>query len=308
MQRRRVLLAATALAGLRGIAGTVFCPSDAIAQPAPAGPAGLVKLQRGPWAGSTSYIGPGDIVSGATAWYGLRAYNAAALSGTQKAINIRRASDQATADILVLPNGKLDVATATTFLAATTGYVTTWYDQSGNGNHAVQATPANQPQLMLTGGSNNLPHIAFDGGGTRQLTVTVGSAPAQPYSTSAIGIRTGYFTGQNIYLLGSYTSIGWEALAGTALDYAGSSLDVPVTDQAWHSLISVNNGASSAVVVDGAATSGNAGSHQFSATAVSIGSNGFAFRLAELAIWPVGFSAPQYAALHANQSAYWGTA
>jgi hypothetical protein len=31
------------------------------------------------------------------------------------------------------------------------GFVTTWYDQSGNGNNATQSTPANQAQIVLNG-------------------------------------------------------------------------------------------------------------------------------------------------------------
>ena len=58
------------------------------------------------------YVGPGDIVSGATAWYGLRAYNLAYTTGTNKAINIRRASDNTTMDIVILTSGDLDTATA----------------------------------------------------------------------------------------------------------------------------------------------------------------------------------------------------
>jgi hypothetical protein len=28
------------------------------------------------------------------------------------------------------------------------GHVSTWYDQSGNGNNATQATPASQPKIV----------------------------------------------------------------------------------------------------------------------------------------------------------------
>jgi hypothetical protein len=79
-----------------------------------------------------SYVGPGDIVSGATAWYGLRAYNAAYAAGANNAINIRRASDNTTTNIVILANGKLDIATANTFAGkdatcqgSTTGLSTT---------------------------------------------------------------------------------------------------------------------------------------------------------------------------------------
>ena len=46
-------------------------------------------------------------------------------------------------------------------------YVTTWYDQSGNGNHATQTTLANQPRIVdegvLNTNENNKPCIYFNG-------------------------------------------------------------------------------------------------------------------------------------------------
>ena len=61
-----------------------------------------------PWASAApTYTGPGDIVS-FTAWYGLRAYSAAvAATGTQKAINITRASDSEVCDVLIATSGSL---------------------------------------------------------------------------------------------------------------------------------------------------------------------------------------------------------
>lgn len=64
---------------------------------------------------AASYTGPGDIVTSATAWYGLRAYNAAYATGSNKSINVRRASDNATSDIVILSSGALDIASANTF-------------------------------------------------------------------------------------------------------------------------------------------------------------------------------------------------
>jgi hypothetical protein len=47
------------------------------------------------------------------------------------------------------------------------GFVTTWYDQSGNGFNAIRATASEQPTIFLNGstllGSNGLPAISFDG-------------------------------------------------------------------------------------------------------------------------------------------------
>lgn len=58
--------------------------------------------------GGGGYTGPGDVVAGATAWYGLRAYSAAvAATGTQKAVKIRRASDDHLCDVLIATSGLL---------------------------------------------------------------------------------------------------------------------------------------------------------------------------------------------------------
>jgi hypothetical protein len=62
------------------------------------------------------YQGPGDVLSGAAFWYGLRGYSCAyAGPGTNKAVNIRRASDSNTTDVVILANGSLDIASAITF-------------------------------------------------------------------------------------------------------------------------------------------------------------------------------------------------
>jgi len=53
----------------------------------------------------------------------------------------------------------------TTVGAGGNGFVTTWYDQSGLGNNAVQTTAINQPQIIASGNvllQNNKPCIIFD--------------------------------------------------------------------------------------------------------------------------------------------------
>ena len=120
-----------------------------------------------------SYTGPLDIVSGATAFYSLRAGSGAiAAAGTQPIIAMRRGSDNATCTAIVATSGSVDFtvgapcsgATVTAFCASTTCYVTTWYDQSGNGNNLAQPTAANQPSLIF-GCLGTRPCISFNGAG-----------------------------------------------------------------------------------------------------------------------------------------------
>lgn len=67
-------------------------------------------------AATSSYTGPGDIVSGAAFWGALRGYNSTvAATGTQKAVRVRRASDNTETDVVILTSGDLDTASALTF-------------------------------------------------------------------------------------------------------------------------------------------------------------------------------------------------
>lgn len=69
---------------------------------------------------------------------------------TGNAIRVRRSSDNAETNIGFV-NGKLDTATLLTFCGAGSGFVTTWYDQSGNGRNATQTTANNQPRIVNIG-------------------------------------------------------------------------------------------------------------------------------------------------------------
>lgn len=89
------------------------------------------------------FIGLLDEYSGAAAAYSLRKLRTAY---TGSAIEVRRASDNTTQDIGFV-NNELDTSTLATFCSGTDGFVTTWYDQSGNGNDATQTTAANQPKI-----------------------------------------------------------------------------------------------------------------------------------------------------------------
>lgn len=63
-------------------------------------------------------------------------------------------------------NNVLDVSTLQTFIGANTGIVTIWYDQSGNGNNAVQSNVNNAPRIIISGvlqTLNSKPAIKNDG-------------------------------------------------------------------------------------------------------------------------------------------------
>ncbi len=97
---------------LRFLLPLLIIAAPAFGQMAPWQPAVLTPVASAP-----TYTGPGDVVSGATAFYGMRGYSAAFASpGTGKAINYRRASDNATQDGVILVNGNFDIASYNTFV------------------------------------------------------------------------------------------------------------------------------------------------------------------------------------------------
>jgi hypothetical protein len=89
-----------------------------------------------------------DTYTGAAVAYSLRKLRTAY---TGAAIRVRRSSDNAEQNINFV-SGDLDTASLLTFCGAGNGFITTWYDQSGNANNATQPTLlASQAQIVSSG-------------------------------------------------------------------------------------------------------------------------------------------------------------
>jgi hypothetical protein len=80
-------------------------------------------------------------------------------------IRVRRVSDNSEIDVGFV-NDDLDTITLSSFCSGTNGFVTRWYDQSGNENNVVNTSASNQPQIV-SGGTiltdNGVPCLFFDG-------------------------------------------------------------------------------------------------------------------------------------------------
>jgi hypothetical protein len=118
-----------------------------------------------------------DLYPSAAAAYSVRKLRSA-YSGS--AIRVRRASDNAEQNIGFDGSGNLDTTSLTTFCSGTNGFVTTWYDQSGNGINATQTTAANQPQIVSSGSvilENGKPTIKNTGTtGLKTISVNLSTA------------------------------------------------------------------------------------------------------------------------------------
>jgi hypothetical protein len=103
-----------------------------------------------------------DLYPNAAAAYSVRKLRSAY---TGSAIRVRR-TDLTESDIGFDALGNLDTTALTSFCGAGNGFVTTWYDQSGNANNATQTTAANQPQIVSSGSvvlDLGKPTLQFDG-------------------------------------------------------------------------------------------------------------------------------------------------
>ena len=120
-------------------------------------------------------------------------------------IRVRRSSDNAEQNIGF--NGvDLDTSSLLSFVGANNGFITTWYDQSGNGNNAVQTTAANQPiivsggtLLTLSGTGVSRPILRFDGvNDSMALTNTINTdvhTSAYPTQKRSANGWNAWFTG-----------------------------------------------------------------------------------------------------------------
>lgn len=115
-----------------------------------------------------AFTGLLDTYSGAAVAYSAARRLSSTYTGSL--IRVRRSSDNTEQDIGYNGSNVLDESALTTFVGANDGFVTTWYDQSGNVNNASQSTAANQPKIVSSGtvikqaglGASQ-PALSFDG-------------------------------------------------------------------------------------------------------------------------------------------------
>ena len=176
---------------------------------------------------------------------------------TGSAIQVRRSSDNLTQNIGFDAFGNLDTSSLTSFCSGTNGFVTTWYDQSGNSIDATQSTAARQPQIVSSGSVINLnskPSLFFNGGNGFATSLAI----SQPFNffgvlkaTNPSDIIYDYNgSGNRSYLFASPT---WLIDSGSALVSSSSTQNQGLFN-------ALHNSTSSNIRINGSSTaSGNAG-------------------------------------------------
>jgi hypothetical protein len=263
---------------------------------------------------TSSYVGPGDAFSGATAWgSAARAYNAAFATSGAAMVDL---VDQAGANqitVNVLSTGYIDLAAIASWVTAnsvTTIKVKKLYDQTGNGNHWSQATLATMPNLVLNS-LNSLPGMEFTSAANKALITTTGITDTAPYAFVAVGKRTANFTTKQALM-------GWSTSPNGSLAFTTSANTIslesngaaPVTlgsvaDNAFHAIQGVVDAGSSGVLAaDGVETTGNTGTSSPSGNLLRIGrfAGGASLDgiIMEAGFWPSAIDGTSRTALNAN--------
>lgn len=148
----------------------------------------MIIATHGILASAAGFVGLLDLYPSASAAYSLRKLRSAYIGS---AIRVRRSSDNTEQDIGFTATGNLDTSSLTSFCGSGNGFVTTWYDQSGNARNATQTTAASQPQIVSSGSVltiNSKPRIDFDGSND-SLSITSFTYSSANYN-SFVGQRT----------------------------------------------------------------------------------------------------------------------
>lgn len=138
--------------------------------------------------GGIIYTGLLDTYSGAIGAYSLQKLRNG-YSGY--AIRVVRSNDSQSLDIGFDSNGNLDVTALINFVTVYYGRVSIFYDQSGNGNHAIQNAFANQPFIVINGILNTLngkPIITTNGiNSSKFFEIPISNIQNRPISIITVG-------------------------------------------------------------------------------------------------------------------------
>lgn len=256
------------------------------------------------------YVGPGDIVAGANAWYGLRAYSAA--DNGNRLVNVCDPGNANCVDFVSnITTGKLVFQTvgSTDCTSVNTCTIKVFYDRSGANKCSSSACNMTQ----ITAGSRCTLKASCLGGlpcavclNSSYTTPGTFATQAQPYTMSGTINRTAP-TGSSQGILsdtGTNATLFGDAGGGQINIYAGFTLVGNATDNLTHAAQGVFNGSSSVVYIDGTSATGNAGTSSLSSGLIldpSFGGNLF-----EVGLWPGAFSVGNQSSMNVNQHTYWG--
>jgi hypothetical protein len=263
----------------------------------------------------SAYTGPGDIASGAAAWWGLRGYSAAYSTGSNPAVDLVDQAGNNPITINILSNGNLDVGSINAWVTAhsvTTITVKKLYDQTGNANHVSQTVLSQMPTLVLNV-LGALPAIFYFSSSAQVLTGSTLPVAAYPIWCSYVAERTGNTIANNQVINtnagGAFAQFGFRQNVTSVYEYAGAIPLASASDNAFHAVQNYISGAGASnldsIYVDGVNTGGlNAGTSVPTGSVV-VGDTAMNGYILEAGLWGSDQTSKN-SAMNSNQHTYWG--
>jgi hypothetical protein len=254
-----------------------------------------------------------DLYPNAAAAYSLRKLRTAY---TGSAIRVRRSSDNTETDIGFNNAGDLDTSALATFVGNGNGFVSTWYDQSGNDRHATQTGTTFQPTVVSSGSlvtMNTKPSLNFNTSTTRLRYQQVTNFLSQPTTIFAT-VQGVDVNGQRFISDGSNLNVGQLAIQSSNVlgIYAGTSLQVTSTTPLTSVFLAyaLFNTTTSQVGVNSNIVTGGAGNANMNnaitlGTSGDFGPRGLRGKLTEYVIYPNNNSANRIG-IETNINSYYG--
>ena len=266
------------------------------------------------------YTGPGDIVSGADDWYGLRAYNSATRGNALiNVCNSTGGTDQGCSDMSSDPTtGALVSKTiASITCPGTNCTIKIYYDQGSKGLNLTQST-IDSRMLLLASCNGALPCAQASSGSDPNYQSANSLSQNAPYTISWTGYRPSSANGSTSVVLAENNSnqfiIGYLNSANTMFTYVGGYTTETASDNAWHNFQVVMNGGSSYITVDSTQNTASLSAPNLSATGLGMFQNS-AFgdplingtQVNEVGFWGTAFTPTQQTNMCHNQYVYWST-
>lgn len=201
---------------------------------------------------AVSFQGPGDISSGAIGFWSCgRAYNAAYATGLNAACDVvDTATGLTTCTLHFLSTGYVNTTECNATACATACSVTKMYDQTGTGNHVVQATLANMPALTFSA-QNGLPCPAGTGSAATRLATAGNITQAAPFTMTAVTERTGSNTTlQTIMNNGNLNLLRFAAATNSIAAANSTVVTLTANDSAFHAILNVASGTAPLFAID----------------------------------------------------------
>ncbi len=262
-----------------------------------------------------AYAGPGDVVSGALTWWGLRAYNAATKGNAL--INVCSPADAACADF------SSDATTGALVIVAVGGHtcaddctIKKFYDQSGANSCSaaacdwIQNTIGNRATLINFCHNSKPCARSVEISNTQYVAANFPGAANPGWTISGVFNQTGGTAGQHEWISTSFVSVGVDNTSGgLCYQINFAPFTATCTGSTWHAVQYVGNGAAGASTnyVDGNTTTGD-DAFALQAASILFGSNNLSTvqgDFVEFGVWGIAFST-QLSSMNSNQTTYWG--